>query len=388
MKLLLIKAEAEGHAYSQFSYALRDALEDLGHRATVSDQTPFKTGPSSADATPLVRELAAGKYDAAISFSSYYGGTVLPTGTSMFDALGVKFLGWQLDHPIHVSGNLLNPMANRHSIYSNHNHQRFAAAVKISGKAKTMLPGGVLREAIKPFRAREWPLFVAATWNGPPPRFWEPMPDTPSKRLYQAVIERLEASLEASLLDAFNQALRQLGSNRKLGADPAFDQQMMEFLRAPLTYLRHVDRIRIIEALAESGLPLTICGTGWAGYLGDRANVRYLDNVRFADMPGLYENAQVVMNLNAGNGGCERAIQAMLSGCAVVSEFSKDLSDGFRLGEEIAFFVRTRPSDAVAQVRTLLESDKGERMAGKGCEKAASSALWRHRAEALVGFLA
>lgn len=387
MNLQLIRTEPESHVYSQFTFSLRQALEELGHRATVSDQTPFRTG-TGADATSLVRELADSKYDAAISFSSFYESTVLGAGTSIFDALGVKFLGWQLDHPIHVSNNLLSPMANRHSIYSNHNHQRFAAAVKISGKAKTMLPGGVLREGIKSYRAREWPVFVAATWNGVPPRFWEPMPDTPSKRLYQAVIDRLEASLEASLLDAFNQAMRQLGLNGKLGADRDFDRQMMEFLRAPLTYLRHVDRIRIIEALADSGIPLTICGTGWAYYLGGRPNVRYLDSARFEEMPTLYENAKEVMNLNAGNGGCERAIQAMLSGSAVVSEFSKDLSDGFRLGEEIAFFVRPRPSEAVAAVRSLLDSDKGEAIAAKGHEKAIKSALWRHRAEALVEFLA
>jgi hypothetical protein len=39
MRILLIKAMADGHPYSHFVLALRRALSELGHEAVVSDQS-------------------------------------------------------------------------------------------------------------------------------------------------------------------------------------------------------------------------------------------------------------------------------------------------------------------------------------------------------------
>ncbi len=386
MKILLIKAMAESHPYSHFAKSLTRALIELGHEAEISDQSPHVVN-GAATTQHLVAELQARRYDAALSFSSFFGGVTLGDGVSLFDALGVKFVGWQLDHPIYAPQSLVKALKGRYAIYSNPNHQRYASATKLPGRSMTMLPGGEPPQGEpKDYLAREWPVFVAATWNGRPQRLWDQLPDSPGRRLMVGVVDRLLADRQASVIDAFNDTSAKLKLGARLGLDPTFDEQMRNFLCEPLTYVRNIDRIGIIEALADSGVPLTICGAGWDEVLGPRRNVTYVDRVAFEDLPRLYANARIVLNLNAGNGACERAIYASLAGAAVVSDYSPML--GALFGDNgIATFNRAKPETAANVVERLLDPRRGEAMAQAGRTAVALSGTWRSRAQQLVDFV-
>ena len=388
MKLLLIKALPEDHLYSQFVNSLARALAELGHEAVISDQRPH-VRDGAAEVAPLVQQLQAARWDAVVSLSSFFGAVTLDGGHSLFDALGVKFLGWQLDHPIYAPQSLSRAMKGRYAVYANRNHQRFAQAVKLPGRATTLLAGAEPpAQPPTPWASREWTVFVAATWNGAPQAVWEQLPDSPGRRLLMGVIERLREDREASLLDAFNETSRRLRLGARLGADPAFDDQMIGFLREPLTYFRNRDRIEILRALADSGLPLTVCGSGWREHLGERKNVVYLDRrVDFADLPALYANARIVLNLNAGNGACERAVYSASAGAAVVSDYSAELAELFRNQDERVFFNRAKPGHVVEAVGRLVEGGGAEAMAERGRARVAQCGLWRHRAQQMVEFL-
>src|SRR5258708_39657370 len=91
---------AEGPPYSLFALSLQRALSELGHEAQVSDQSiHVLNGVAPAD--HLAAELQASRYDAVLSFSSFFGGVALSNGMSLFDALGVKVVGGQLYHRIY-----------------------------------------------------------------------------------------------------------------------------------------------------------------------------------------------------------------------------------------------------------------------------------------------
>jgi hypothetical protein len=173
----------------------------------------------------------------------------------------------------------------------------------------------------------------------------------------------------------------------RLGDDAEFDTQMCGFLREPLTYVRNMDRINIIRSLVDAGLPVTICGAGWEAFLGERRNVTYIGEVRFEDISDLYGNSRVVLNLNAANGACERAVHAALAGAAVASDFSQPLNELFGGDEAIGFFDRAEPGAAANAVGRLLDLEEGEAVARKGQEKVMRSGLWRHRAQQLVDFV-
>jgi hypothetical protein len=389
MKLLLIKAMWETHLYTPFMRSLAGALSEIGHEVTISDQEPYVDRTNnSAPAKYLALELETTRYDAVISISSFFGAVDLGDGRSLFDALGVKFVGWQLDHPIYTPQSLARVVQNRYSIYSNRNHLRYAEALKLPGRGTTMLPGAALpEEAPKDFKSREWPLFIVATYRGEPQRLWEQTADSSGKRLLKGVIDELMGDREASLIDAFNRTSAKLRLGAEFGKDAEFDAMIGDFLREPLTYVRNLDRLRIIRALVEAGLPVTLCGTGWSSYFGQRKNVTYLENVEFTQLPTLYNNSQVVLNLNAGNGGSERAIYAAMAGAAVVSDYGAQLDNFFGGGDGIAFFNRAKPATAAHVAGGLIESDRGEKMARKGYDRAVAGGLWRHRASELVDFI-
>ena len=388
MKLLLIKALSDNHGYTQFIRALDLGLKALGHEPAVTDQEPQVVN-GAAPPDDLIRQLQLARYDAVVSFSSFFGAVTLQNGASLYDHLGIRFLGWQLDHPIYAPQSLTRGLANRDAVYCNHNHLRFAEALKLPGRGTTILAGAEPDPAAdRPYRSRDWPVFIAANFTGEPQAVWEQMEESTGKALLTGVVSRLLSHREASLLDAFNDACADLGFAARLGDDPAFDDQMIAFLREPLTYVRQVDRIALIRALADSGLPVTLSGPGWRDYLGERTNVTFIDRwTDFADLSGLYANAKIVINLNAGNGACERAVYAAAAGAAVVSDDSADLARQFTAPDEIAFYDRTKPGDAVAIVSHLMESDAGEAMAERGQAKVLSSGLWRHRAQQMIDFL-
>jgi len=383
MRFLLVKTAPEEHVYSQFSNNLQTALQQVGHQANIAIQ-------AIGDPTGLARELMSSKYDVVVSFSSVFGdAAIAETGKSMFDFLGVKFVGWQLDHPVYVHHALSQRMDNRRSIYPSHHHVRFSDAVKVRGKSLCLLPGGqALDEPPKAYKARQHDVFVAATWNGPPERVWEDLGDSPAKRLFSAIVDHLMADRAGSVLDAFNNAIRQLKMNVRLGEDPKFDEEIIKLLRGPLTYLRNSDRLNAIQQIVDAELPITICGSGWRDYLGDRKNVTFLETrVPFKDMLSVYSDSRIVLNLNAANGGCERAIYGMAARASVVSEESGILAESFTAGEDIAFFNRARPMDIVDVVGSLLESGRGESIAQSGHDRAMQTALWRHQAEKLIKFV-
>jgi hypothetical protein len=384
---MLIKTMADSHGYSHLISALHRALTELGHESMISDQS-IHAADGVAQTGPLVAELQAIRPDAVLSFSSFFAGLTIAGGVSLFDALGIRFIGWQLDHPVYAPNALKRELQGRYAIYSNRNHLRYAQAVKLPGRGMTLLPGGDLPATpAKDYRSRALPVLVAATWNGEPQRLWEQVADSPGKQLLMGVVDVLLGDRNASLLDAFNATSAKLKLGARLGEDPGFDEMMRNILCEPLTYVRNIDRINVIRALVDAGLPVTILGGGWQNFLGERSNVTYLDRVDLTALQGVYGDARVVLNLNAGNGGCERAIHAALAGAAVASDYSDQLDALMGGGQGIGFFNRARPDTAAQVVGGLIESGKGEAMAQRGHDKVARAGLWIHRAAQLAAFV-
>ena len=370
MKVLIPKEMDEAHLYSVSAERLARGFRDIGVEAA--------TLPLRADPAGLAEAIFTWRPDAVISFSSFYGKVELEPGRPLFEFAGARFVGWQFDHPLYVSHLVSEVMAGRLALYPSPNHLRFLAEAGWGGEGRVMLPGAEPPTlAPKPYAQRSLGLLVAATWNGVPAPVWRELADSPGRSLLQQVAERLLADEDASVVDAFVEARRDLGLEGL-----ALDASVGELLRLAFTYVRHLDRLRVVEALAASGLPMTLVGQGWEGHLGARANVTYRADIPFAAMDDLHAEARVVMNLNAGNGGSERALGAALAGAAVVSDRSEVLQTA--LGAGVRRFSRVRPVEAAAVAGDLLESGEGEAVGQAGREAALAGALWRHRAEALA----
>ncbi|WP_158918441.1 hypothetical protein [Caulobacter sp. S45] len=366
MRIMLIRTLDEQHIYSIFTRSLCEAFRAYGVDADVFDYPD--------NSSNFVSTLIHNRYDVVISFSSFMGDATIDNGISIYDALGVNFLGWQFDHPIYIDHFISNPAVRRHSIYPNVNHIRFVEAAGLIGGNTVLLPGADPSDiVVKDFADRNMDVFAAATWNGLPIRHWEALEDSPAKRIIARVVDFLIEDPEASLIDSYKNTLDDLGYNGL-----ALNKDIFPLLRAALTYVRHLDRIKALKNLASSGISLTVCGDGWEEFLSEHKNVRFIPNIPFPKAIALYGDAKVAVNLNAGNGGCERAINAMIRGSCVVSEFSSTLSASFSK-EEIKFFDRRSLSGISESVAEILESDGAEDIAARGMKKAAGSMLWVHK---------
>ena len=267
-------------------------------------------------------------------------------------------------------------------VHAQPDHQRFAEAAGVVAAHAVMLAGAEPHAGpLKDHADRDMDVFVAATWNGEPERHWERWEDSAAKRIVALVADRLQQDREVSVLDAFRHACGALGyGGLKL------DKDILTLLCTPLNYVRHLDRLQAVSELADSGLQVTVCGSGWEALLGDRRNVRLLPSRPFADTHGLYGDAKVSINLNAANRGCERAINAMLAGSCVVSDYGASLARSFGPGE-IRFFDRHGLHGVCGVVADLLESGRAEAIAQRGQAKATATMLWPHRIAPLLKLL-
>ncbi len=372
MKFLLVQTTAPDHLYTVTNRAIADSLGRLGH---VAEVLPAPTGAPLDQIAGAIHAAAA---DHVFSLGSFLGGIAADNGASIFDILGCGFIGWQFDHPLYTEHNLVTPMAGRFSVYPNASHAAFAGRLGVTGGSAVLLAGGaLLDEPVRAWRDRSIPILVVATYNGPPERPWDALRDGSGKALIEAVCGRLAADPEASLAAACDAAR----ADFSLG--PEMERDLAEPLRRVLTFVRHKDRLDAVKALVDSGLPITLVGDGWAEHFAERPHLTTRPSVPFVEASRLYNDARVVLNVNAANGGCERTIQAMLAGAAVVSDFTASYAAIGMGAGDLRTFDRARPETLAGIAAELLEGD-GEQIAEAGYRCAMGSQLWDHRLAALL----
>ena len=73
-----------------------------------------------------------------------------------------------------------------------------------------------------------------------------------------------------------------------------------------------------MNAVAQSGLKALIVGDGWSDHFA-LPHLYFHEPVPNHLIGKIYEQSKIVICLNSNNGGCERALQALSSGCSVFS---------------------------------------------------------------------
>jgi hypothetical protein len=155
---------------------------------------------------------------------------------------------------------------------------------------------------------------------------------------------------------------------------------MARVLAEILLYVRQRDRIRLVEAMAAAGLPLTLCGDGWEAL--PHLKLARVQSRPFDALGRLYGACKVVVNLNAGNGACERAMAGASAGAATISDANPLLEAA--LPDALALYDRTDPARATQAIGDLLESDAAEGLAAAGAARVRREHLWDSRAQALM----
>ncbi len=376
MKILVLQTWHDAHPYALMGGSVAAALVELGAEAHVAKIDPERAVEG------LLTAIGAFSPDVVFSFSSILAKLELEDGQSVYDLLNITYVAWHFDHPVYVADNISRGHADKIAVVSNPAHAEFWNFAGWGGET-WIAPAAADPPASPPsrFRDRPIPILVVAACRGEPDPIWRDLPPSHVRSLMEAMVARLIDDREADVLSAL------FSSAADLSLAPVLTDQLLEILRACLTFVRLHDRMAAIRALVSADLPLTLIGQGWKGHFGERHGVTYLDDQPFDLLPRWYDQAKVCINLNAAHGGSERAFAAMLAGAAVVSDYSPVFSRVGLSDAAIRFHDRGARLNIVEVVTELVTSDAAEACARNGHAEASAAHTWRHRLQPLLAHL-
>jgi spore maturation protein CgeB len=151
--------------------------------------------------------------------------------------------------------------------------------------------------------------------------------------------------------------------------------------------VRKTRRFELLKAIADTGLPVHICGSGWESQLYRFKNATFEGQVEMSRMPELMAKARIVLNSNGnfGAGSHERPFSASVAGAATFSDYSRYYAQVFKPGENIELFYWKNLGEGMEALNSLA-SDPVRCLEYARGAKAMTLAqhTWDHRIDAII----
>jgi spore maturation protein CgeB len=143
----------------------------------------------------------------------------------------------------------------------------------------------------------------------------------------------------------------------------------------------------LLKALAKSGLPVHIYGSGYERQLYRFKNATYGGEADLPELLHLMSRSRIVLNINAnfGAGSHERPFTGMLAGAAVATDFSLYYDEVFSEGEDLIFYRWAALNEGLEGMAAL--SEDPSRMfdiAKSGHRRAIESHRWANRLDTIL----
>lgn len=208
--------------------------------------------------------------------------------------------------------------------------------------------------------------------------------DAESRAYYFAIADELIAQPGRKLEDVILEHLRRDFPE----ADEAEFLPVMHSMVFIDLYVRSFFRREIVCSLAEAGLKVAVIGKDW-----EKSECKRPQNlIRLGQMDSRgcllqMQRARLSLNLMPWfkNGAHDRIFNAMLQGCAVVTDSSAYLDELLTDGKHAFLFSLEQRSRLPDDIRLLLaDSDRLAEVAKNGHRLAADAHTWKHRAQLLL----
>lgn len=227
---------------------------------------------------------------------------------------------------------------------------------------------------------------IALLWSGtlqpPGEPVWAQQPPA-IRRVYDDAVD-LALSVEwMPPLTALDQVLVANGNDP---ANPAMQAARCDasHIDARVRVLRRYD---LVGRLGASGLPLTICGNGWADEAPRLPNATFLGPLTMPQSAKLMQTTRLVVgsNGNFGAGSHERPLTAMLAGAAAFSDYSRFYAEAFVEDREMALFRWQALDDGLQRLARLTEDPAAAHsLAAAGKARVLAAHRWDHRVDAIL----
>lgn len=180
-------------------------------------------------------------------------------------------------------------------------------------------------------------------------------------------------------------AFREILSQRGL-MDKEYWQKLIPFFEWMQRYIKPYRRLKSVEFLVQSGIPVDVFGAGWenapfANHLNLHGGVSYEETLKIFSQARIVYQDQAEFN----HGAHDRVFTAMLNGAVVVSEYSTYLDKEFIDGQDLFMFDWKHGQEQVGIIPELL-SDEPRRLAiaFNAYSKADKKHRWVNRAQRIL----
>jgi len=227
----------------------------------------------------------------------------------------LQYFGWLVDYPVYHISRLNSCYPSKNIFTSNPLHSHFIQTMTQSTHSGTMHLGvsDFEHRTSYPIHLRPFDVVFIGSWMNFPEKPWEESNDVLVKKLTK---ETLDILLMDDAVDVFLVLEKKF---KYYGIDLNQNTNLMSTLVRFLDmYLRKYLRLKMMKAIVQSGLKTLIVGTGWSEHFsGDQ--LYFHEPVHNHFIGEIYKNCKIAICLNSNNGACERAYQAIASGCSVFS---------------------------------------------------------------------
>lgn len=333
-----------------------------------------------------VKRIKSLKFDFAVSFNG-----IGMTGAGKKQILNDEnTIVWNflVDHPPILMERLERFSYNSIVSFVDNNHVVFAEKNLKNLEYITFMPhGGSEWEEKVPYEARQYDVVFAGSYFMP--------------GIYEGILERFDDDIKSLMLSIVHKLHKGTDTYENLVQETfeacgvEFDEQdLITTLRANDyldKYARNINRVSMLEELAQNQIHVHIWGNGWEYYANKYPEyLHFHPSQSYEEMLQTMANAKIVLNNLPlfRDGSHERVFSAMLCGAVCFTEASEYFRKEFVDNEDIIFFDYVNLHQLSQKVKIILDDPLlGKAIAENGYQKAKASHTWEHRAEAMLPIL-
>lgn len=350
-----------GHSWYEYEQTgLAQAFEALGHTVrVVRYREEWKLFQD--EKTAFLDALKDPHLDAVIDLGCRAHALskvkVAGSAASLLEQRGIKYVALLADHPkfqnlgeIRARAFFVGCMDRSHLdacrlLYPHVQARFFFLPRAVAPADPGVRPGAPLCE-------RPIPLFFFGNLYHIDDRFWQTRPPG-NRQLYQRTIDTLRAHETLPLHQALEQAIAELKVRM-----PASQAERLVLLHDAVshteTYLRNVKRYEYVRALVAAGLPVTVCGNGWADTpIADRLTL--LAPRGFNEILALLRQSRIALSMTGYPDGLyDRALHGIDQGAVCVHSDARYMKECFPAGEQVHYVPWPALAGLADTVRSLL----------------------------------
>lgn len=322
-------------------------------------------------------------YTACLDFNSFLPKLMLEDDTYLLDHIDAPFYDVILDHPLYHHDALRRKLKNFHVFCLDYNHRDYIREHYPHIKSVQVLPM-TGEECQNPAPNKDIGVLFTGTYTNSEDikAIIHLAPDNIRKDLKELIEQMLEHTKFSQ-----DDALRSLMKTSDSITEDNFHIIMHSYFLAD-TFVRAYMREKVLKALINGGIPITICGEGWEKFKCiEPGLVNIMPGIPYADTFPLMSRSKIVLNVMPlfKAGAHDRIFSAMLNKCISLTDSSTYLSDNFRSGENIVFYDLQQLSKLPDIVTELhMNSARFNDIAESGYREAIKNHTWKSRVQSML----